>query len=1404
MLPNESIQKRRRNRLILIVGCLITVVGLGAAAYFYQGYRKNANLKDNRAEAMQAFQAGDYGRTVTILEAQRRQINGDAEALYAYAQAKEKVSASDPANRSANQMSSVQAFQALQRSVELDPTNREAGVKLASIYLRIDSTQYRTGALTIANNLLAQAPDDPELLLIKVEALERLERATEGLEVAEKLLALQPERFVHYRRVLRLMAGAGASPDQIVTQAQLWQREKPDDLRPMLALAYATAYAQEPVKAVAALRAIAEREPPDGYFVFEVVDMFDKYELHREATRYLLLHIDEEDPQGVRTAAAVRLLLVDHLPEGIKLLETLDLDNGAIKLLAWHAIAHRLNGDTQTVAASLKKLKARADGPMAQAWSDVLSASLAQQPDLPEVIKRAEAAVEAFPKVAEFWFILATARAETDDRDAAMIAVDKAIELSKLWGRPHELKSRLHLAAGEMKAAASSASRAVSLLDTPEAHKTYLQARAAEVAQLDAREVDRGLRDLAQLGKRAPSDADFPLLALEFMVGSNRINEARAYAASLLESDVSLRATHLTRLVELDASHDLGVSEQLENRLSNLDEASVGGVRALALQQLLQGKPDEGLAMIDRGLSEARGNQRSAMLLIRGEYLERLGRPRAAAAAYFEAADARPNHLPTQKRVVASLAARTDRQRMDTVLTRLRSLTGEEAPQWRVARAQWLLESPELTDDQARQAMKLTAPLLTRTPESALPLLIRAQAAQHLRQYPVAIDSLRTALAVLPEGENAVQARLSMARVYTLQRDHRRATDELKRVLRSNAASSDQQAQAAQMLVVQGESVEAFEVLSNLNRREALSADARLVLASLLAQRRQIAESDAILQELLDSAVSLEVVNTADAIYARAGMVTEAQGALEKLDSLEVSEAEKHEVWAHHYARLGQSQEAVRRFKDAIQAEPDSAARYAALTHYLLSIGQADTAIDIARNAPEIIRNRPEYRILLRHENLLKRQRNSPEIVALAAAMVRTPQLAPASDQALALLTKGEAENNLINLTNSLGQLADSNPNHAALANFSARLRHRLGQSLMRSADASEQSRGREMLIRSAELASRTMYAFPRDELSPQIATEAFAEVGQWSQSLNAANLWGTRSPRHRIPAELAVARAQRARGNAEAAVQTLVAYERPISQGDEAFAAVAYELSMAYMLANQPRNVVALLQPLLAESPRYRAVWLSVIKDSKLQPTVAERWLETLATHTPGDDAQAQADLAAVWYLTSSRAQPPESFMQQAVHHLDQALAIKRDEMGWWALRGEIAEQLGDLPTAESSYRQALRVLDVPGLKNNLAMTLVRQNKALEEALALARQAVQSEPENANFLDTLAQTLAVTGRAPQAVVALERARVIDPRNPDYARRLASVLREVGRIEDAQKLEEDFGLGEALPRPATQ
>ena len=118
---------------------------------------------------------------------------------------------------------------------------------------------------------------------------------------------------------------------------------------------------------------------------------------------------------------------------------------------------------------------------------------------------------------------------------------------------------------------------------------------------------------------------------------------------------------------------------------------------------------------------------------------------------------------------------------------------------------------------------------------------------------------------------------------------------------------------------------------------------------------------------------------------------------------------------------------------------------------------------------------------------------------------------------------------------------------------------------------------------------------------------------------------------------------------------------------------------------------------------------------------------------------------------------------------------------------RGIANERLGNWEEAKADFKEALRINpDSPHAMNYLGYSLVEKRESLDEAETLIRGAVDADPDNGAFVDSLAWVLYRLGRFDEAVPIMERALRLEPTDPVVIDHMGDVYWMVGRNREAR------------------
>jgi len=119
----------------------------------------------------------------------------------------------------------------------------------------------------------------------------------------------------------------------------------------------------------------------------------------------------------------------------------------------------------------------------------------------------------------------------------------------------------------------------------------------------------------------------------------------------------------------------------------------------------------------------------------------------------------------------------------------------------------------------------------------------------------------------------------------------------------------------------------------------------------------------------------------------------------------------------------------------------------------------------------------------------------------------------------------------------------------------------------------------------------------------------------------------------------------------------------------------------------------------------------------------------------------------------------------------------------------GVLAQMAGQDAEAQAWYEKLLA--QNPGFipaRNNLAFLLAADPHTTGRAVTLATRAVQSDPSNGEYRDTLAVALSADGKHEEAVASAREALRLLPENAMIAVRSAKVFRDAGRTDEAREL----------------
>ncbi len=137
----------------------------------------------------------------------------------------------------------------------------------------------------------------------------------------------------------------------------------------------------------------------------------------------------------------------------------------------------------------------------------------------------------------------------------------------------------------------------------------------------------------------------------------------------------------------------------------------------------------------------------------------------------------------------------------------------------------------------------------------------------------------------------------------------------------------------------------------------------------------------------------------------------------------------------------------------------------------------------------------------------------------------------------------------------------------------------------------------------------------------------------------------------------------------------------------------------------------------------------------------------------------------------------------------LDAAEKLSQDDMERYVVyfqRGAMYEHMKDISKAEAEFRKCLAISpDDPGTLNYLGYMLADRDTRLPEALSMIQKAVDKEPGNGAYLDSLGWVYFRMGRYNEAEQQIRRAVELMPNDPTMHDHFAQVLIQQSKVREA-------------------
>lgn len=1446
--------KTTRRRVAILVAATLSLGGVVGGAYWYRQHQAAAKMAEYRQLGMQLYAQSQYSAALLPLSKYIGRNQLDAPALIAYGRS--RALTVEPDNHHI-----VEGIGILRRYREIAPDDLDAEKLLLDLYTK---AAWSNEAIALADSLLTKDPKDADALQARYIGLERMQKWSDALTAVKTYLNVRPTDLAGHWDVLELLHQLNAPREAATNHAKEYVAKIGEDhpCAYLLQAQVATfignrALALENVKR-ATDRAFASPAAKgfelNATFVRFAADIYDRLGEYKASEEFVVKAADSnaKDPELASTLA-LRLWVSNNSDALLRRTDSLDPASKSspatiLGLRALTLMQAKRDADAKALVDALAK---RDDDPLAAAWAVALRAAYFEpkstqkdrQKEYRDALVRS-LSQQDLVAVGIINHLLAGVNWDLGETELAIANWEQASKALPQWMEPSEHLVTAQIQAGRpgeaLKIAETMCRRSPTVAHTMQEFDAW----SATLKQSRDPESAKGLLKAIE-SVRKDTNGDPRLLPPEVIartVLGDLPTAGKIVQAGL--SNPNTPANVLTSLADAANFASIDVENQADAALARAGSAATPD-RALArsLKLAARGQKEDALAELERAAANAKGaaagataksdataagavpaagaaatadksagapaiNSAAEWDIALARFRDETGDDKAL-PAMKELAEKYPTVLKAQMTVLASRAAWNDRKLISTTIDQAKTISGDDAINWRVAKARLLLQGDDQykpSDREAAEAVVLLSDIVRVAPQLLPPRLLLAQALNSVNNTAGAYEQLASAARIAPDSPVVV---LKLVQMLEKQGRTDEARAAARNILNSPRLTLGQRIQFANVLSRLGDGTAAAEVLARssgagdaaaLSKQDNIQDDIRgkITLARLYMQQNRSADAVEAIKPLMDDKVksrlsaddAREVYTITAEIYAAAGQVDKARGILESALA-ESDKAIADSVRAKFEERFGDKDKALTLLRGVVASNPNNAAYHSQLAGLLLRLGKNDEANRVIAAGLTVAPGDPTLSILSRATETAAAIKDKSKIQLLMVAVSEDPT-APAIPATFDALRRGAYALTDPATIDGLRDVAAKYPNFLPAHAMVVQSYLDIG----RSRDA-------------AEAGQRCVAALPTNSDAAALAVAALLAADDPQSALGAARRWRELTDENPLPADLAISAAELALRNPGAANRQLRQYVKG---------------------GSVPTPVLLLLtQAQLAEGET-KSAWMNASGLWKNQPALRTRLLASIidaSYGTTGGSARDQAFELLDRMDKELAADANDHFL------LAQSFARLGDEHGGdnaYARTIEIVKSLdkdGKLPTAarvllaevyrrqqnftdaEAQYRAALAEdANSAVVRNNLADLLVRRDgsrkdaAAAREAADLARAAIAADPRKGAFYDTLGRALEALGQSDAALASYEKAIQLQGDTIETLVAYGSLLKQTDRKRELAavllKLESLLPAGETL------
>lgn len=1380
--------KTMRRLLVLATGLFLIIGALGAVFIVKQRHL-NAKIREQGAQGMREYAAGDFEGARRELFAYLKQRPRDVDAVYAFGVASTKVPTTDGSNIR-------DAMQAFRRYLDMKPDDDHVQHLLLDLFVEVQDQG--SEAIRMAGVILQHNPHD--LDAYKAMAIVNGRNRPQydaSLKACEEYLQIDPSNLDIQEQALRMMIALHMPRADVLKRAADYVQAHPNDPRYQLVAAMSSYFEYADTAApvdqrkadfadmIKWLNAALAQPAPDAKYVVKVVGLLDQLGRFNDSRRILQEAADALHDKTLDVTYAQRLWQEGRCADVIKRTNGIDIATADSQMLA--IITLSLNELHQDASAQLlvNELSKRSGDPVAVAWSTALQARLAVTPtsDRHYLLTQYQKALTSDPGNAIIRYLVGEAYLSLGESDLAAQQWQMAAGQVPSWSMPHVRIAALLAAGGSLDKTDLNREAGRGLRAEPSlaaaamaAFSRYDQAVASGDPQ-DLRKVllgepNRGIPGVQTIQTAVPGEPETLPLYVTLLSDTGAPNDALAAIDQAMKPGPNQSENLLLGLARVSHSKHLG----REDALLDLSEKTYGLTPKLAVARALlmlddNKPPSQALDYLKTAARTGIGEKSMWELSI--AQLQEETNPNSATAAWVALGDAYPNDLLVQDTILKASSAWADRDFMGRTVQRVHDLTGDKGINWRVGRARWLLGSSNPKTDSAEAIVILTYVIENALFQQIQPRVLLATALENVGNTAGAIDQLHAANDMSPRNPGIVYQLCRLLGAAARPDESRTYASELTTL---PYVPADMLRSAAKIMSAQGNTDLALQLVQRIPGKNDDAAEQAQV-AFLYWHQGKISDAATIYFKLLDASVhDPDAVRQIADFFASQNDMPRARQALGQLDSLNLPPGRAALLVADFDEKFGDIAGAKTVLTRAVSTAPSDPAVWRALIGLEIRHGQLADAGNAVADAIKANPANQQFKDLRDRLAAASAVTMTPNTTALLSVLTNDPGNDAAAQTLQVLMDNASHKLDDIQAAQKLADLAGNFPKFFPIYPIAVDEFVRLNN-----------------VDRALAMAKRAEEAIPESVQAAQLLTTIYGMTQQWNNMNLAAQQWRQHSLDQPMKADVAIAISDLGMGNGTAAVDTLEPYRAFALKDPGSNTEFITTYVRSLIGAGREDDAAALLRPLAAADAQWRDVWMRLATLTHADAASASAWLTRVVPLVPADSPAEQSRLADAWYGIGAHFNNADAFntAKDMLQNLIGKPGVSSDSIMTLASAMEMTH---DFAGAQAMYRRVLAAGDATPerapAQNNLAYLLLvhGQPADLPEAESLARAAVASapnDPQTGSYYDTLARIYVKEGKQAQGEKTFETAQGLQPWNVDIMMALSDSLVQLHQPDKA-------------------